>query len=74
MLQPGIEANRCSSGVESLLGKDLFTLTSGAIKNPHGMNHLLYFLPFLFKIQANTKFCFGSLKMLYWLAANAKML
>ena len=51
MIQPGIEANRSCSGVESMEGKDLLALTSGAVNNPHCNKHLRYFLPLLCKIQ-----------------------
>ena len=51
MVQPGIEANRSCSGVEFIEGKDLLALTSGAIKNPHCIKHLQYFLLFYAKFR-----------------------
>ena len=52
MVQPGIEANRSCSGVESMVGKDLFVLTNVFLNNSHCTNHLQCSLPFLCKIQA----------------------
>ena len=53
MVQPGIEANRSCSGVEFMVGKDLFVLTNVFLDNSHCTNHLRCSLPFLCKIQVS---------------------
>ena len=46
-VQPGIEANRSCSGVESMVGEDLLVLANVFLNNSHCTNHLRCSLPFL---------------------------